>query len=119
MQDIVERNDIITLVDGFYNKVQADALLAPLFSHVKWETHLPIMYDFWSSMILGEQSYRGNPFQPHKVLPLNTDHFQQWMNLFYETVDEHFTGPSADEIKMRAQNIARVFQYKMGILKEG
>jgi hemoglobin len=66
-------------------------------------------------MILGEQSYQGNPFQKH--LPLNIDHkhFAEWLTLFCETVDENFQGKTAEEIKARAQSIAKVFQYKMGI----
>ncbi|MGC1244127.1 MAG: group III truncated hemoglobin, partial [Chryseosolibacter sp.] len=58
--DIINREDIKLLVDSFYEKVQADALLAPVFNHVDWPHHLPIMYNFWSSMLLGDQSYRGN-----------------------------------------------------------
>ena len=61
--DITNRDDIKLLVDDFYKKVQADELLGPVFSHVNWPHHLPIMYDFWSSMLLGDQSYRGNPLQ--------------------------------------------------------
>jgi hemoglobin len=113
--DIVERRDIEILVDRFYEKVNQNALLGPLFSHVNWEKHLPTMYQFWSSMILGEQSYRGNPFQKHVTLPLDASHFQQWLNLFVETVDELFAGEKAEEIKMRAANIAGVFKYRMNL----
>lgn len=114
-KDIENRSDIELLVNKFYGKVQADPLLAPQFSHLDWDKHLPIMYSFWSSMMLGEQSYRGNPFQKHISLPIQADHFQQWLKLFTETVDEHFAGEKADEIKMRALSIAGVFQHRMGI----
>ncbi|MBC6608077.1 group III truncated hemoglobin, partial [Hymenobacter sp. BT188] len=49
--DIQNEADIKLLVDTFYNKVNADALLAPVFNefaHVDWPVHLPRMYDFWS-----------------------------------------------------------------------
>jgi hemoglobin len=115
MKDIVSRQDIELLVDRFYEKVQADKELAPLFIHVNWEKHLPLMYSFWSSMILGEQSYRGNPFQRHAALPLHSVHFKQWITLFNETVDEYFAGEKAEEIKTRAGSIAGVFQHKMNI----
>jgi hemoglobin len=115
--DIKEREDIEILVNRFYEKVQADPLLAPSFSHVDWVTHLPIMHNFWSSMILGEYSYRGNPFEKHAKLPIKQEHFTQWILLFVETVDATFKGRKADEIKERAQNIARIFQHKMGLLK--
>ena len=114
-KDIETREDIIVLVDTFYARVQADQKLAPVFSHVNWESHLPVMYSFWSSMLFGEQSYRGNPFERHKGLPIDTQHFAQWLKLFIATVDFHFAGPKADEIKQRARAIAGVFQHKMNL----
>lgn len=113
--DIIKRKDIETLVNRFYEKVQADPLLAPRFSHVDWKNHLPIMYNFWSSMILGERSYNGNPFQKHASLPIGREHFEQWLELFIETVDSGFTGEKAEEIKLRARSIAQVFQHKMNL----
>jgi hemoglobin len=115
-RDIASREDIELIVRTFYGKVQADQLLAPLFVHVDWDIHLPLMYTFWASMILGEQSYRGNPFQPHVKLPLQRDHFQQWLKLFTETIDECFAGNKADEIKSRALSIAGVFQHKLNLI---
>lgn len=74
------------------------------------------MYSFWSSMMLGEFSYQGNPFEKHANLPIKQEHFSQWLNLFIQTVDENFKGDKAEEIKERAQSIARIFQHKMGLL---
>jgi hemoglobin len=114
--EIEKRSDIEFLVDTFYEKVKADSLLSPVFAHVDWVTHLPIMYNFWSSMMLGDQSYQGNPFQKHVGLPLSTEHFKRWLALFTETVDSNFTGDRALEIKSRASNIAGMFQYKLGLI---
>jgi hemoglobin len=116
--DITQRDDIKTLVDRFYDKVKADLLLGPVFSHVDWPYHLPVMYDFWSSMLLGDQSYRGNPLQRHLPLAIDKSHFGQWLVLFKETVDENFSGDKAEEVKMRAQSIADIFQFKMGLLEK-
>jgi hemoglobin len=115
--DILTRKDIETLVNKFYERVQQDPLLAPRFSDVDWKNHLPIMYNFWSSMMLGERSYNGNPFQKHVTLPIGKEHFAQWLNLFIETVDSTFTGEKAEEIKLRAKSIAQVFQHKMNLFK--
>ena len=114
--DITDREDIQLLVDDFYNKVQADELLRPVFSHVDWRRHLPIMYDFWSSMLFGDQTYRGNPLQKHLPLPIEPKHFQQWLKLFHATVDEHFSGEKAEEVKFRSETIAGVFQVRMGLV---
>ena len=113
--EITTREDIKVLVDKFYDKVQKDPLLAPVFSHVNWPHHLPIMYNFWSSMLLGDQSYRGNPLQKHLPLAIQGEHFDQWLKLFGETVNENFLGDKAEEVKMRAHSIAGIFQMRLGI----
>jgi hemoglobin len=116
MKDITTRAAIKILVDTFYGKVRKDEMLGPVFSHVDWPHHLPIMYNFWSSIVLGDQSYSGSPLAPHLKLPITSTHFERWLALFTETVDECFAGGNADEIKVRAQTIAKMFQHKMGLL---
>ena len=116
--DINDRNDIIKLVNKFYETIQTDTLLAPFFSHLDWPKHLPIMYNFWSSMMFGEQTYRANPFEKHIHLQIKKEHFAQWLNLFTQTVDRLFIGPRAEEIKIRAQSIAGVFEHKLALLSK-
>jgi hemoglobin len=116
MKDITSRDDIVLLVNSFYGKVNADDVLKDIFSHVDWPQHLPIMYNFWSSMLLGDNSYQGNPFQKHLKLTIDATHFSRWYTLFTQTVDEHFTGEKAEEAKSRAQSIAGVWQHKLGLL---
>lgn len=113
MKDLAHREDIVLLVNSFYSKVKQDELLAPQFQHLDWPKHLPIMHNFWSSMLLGEQSYQGNPFQKHLALSLDATHFDRWLKLFNQTVDENFAGSKAEETKSRAQSIAGVWQYKL------
>jgi len=113
--DLVTRLDIELLVNSFYEKVKVDELLAPVFAHVDWPAHLPVMYNFWSSMLLGDQSYQGNPFQKHVGLSIKVEHFQQWLLLFHATIDENFIGDSALDAKNRATTIAGVWSYKLGL----
>lgn len=117
MKDLDSRSNIESLVQTFYDKVNADPLLAPVFAHVDWVKHLPIMYDFWTSMLLGDMSYQGNPFQKHIGLPITAEHFTQWLQLFTATVDDNFSGPKAEEAKTRANSIAGIFQHKLGLMK--
>lgn len=116
-KDITSREDIKLLVDAFYDKVRGDELLAPVFSHVDWPHHLPIMYNFWSSMLLGDRSYLGNPFQKHLPLPIRPAHFDRWLKLFRETVNENFAGEKAEEVQLRAESIAGIFQLRMGLTR--
>jgi hemoglobin len=114
--DITSRVDIERLVNSFYSKVQADDLLAPVFSHVDWPKHLPIMYSFWTFALLGEIGYKSNMVQKHLGLPIKPEHFNQWLSLFNSTVDELFAGEKAEEAKSRAYSMAVVIQVKMGLV---
>jgi hemoglobin len=115
LQDILSRKDIEHLVDSFYGRVETNPVIGSLFSGIDWVKHKPLMYSFWASMMLGEQTYRGNPFEKHIKLSLTPQHFSEWLRLFDQTVDENFVGDQAEQIKDRARTIARVWQFKMGI----
>jgi hemoglobin len=116
--DILTRSDVQRLVDAFYEKVRADAILAPHFAHVDWPHHLPVMYNFWSSVLLGEMSYSGNPIGKHLPLKIEGHHFSRWLELFTETVDENFEGYNATEAKNRARVVAELIQFKMGLVNK-
>lgn len=118
LRDIQTRQEVELLVKLFYEKVKSDSLLAPVFSHVDWPQHLPTMYNFWSSMLLGDGSYNGNPMTSHLKLKIDHSHFEQWLKLFQATVDENFKGEKANEAKMRAESIAGMIQYKMNLLEK-
>lgn len=119
MKDITCMEDIKQLVDRFYDKVNADPLLSPVFNgfaKVDWQKHLPVMYNFWGSILLGTASYSGQPFPKHMALPVTAEHFSRWMDLFLNTIDENFEGPKAEEAILRARSIALIFQSRMGLL---
>lgn len=116
MKEIKGKQEIIEMVDAFYDKVNKDPLLSPVFNEVAgvdWEKHLPKMYSFWDSLLFGTQTYKGKPFDHHLPLPLAEKHFERWIALFNETLDEGFTGEVAEEARYKATNIAGVFKFKM------
>ena len=113
LQDL---DDVKLLVDTFYGKVRADELLAPVFNNRiedRWKLHLEKMYTFWQTLLLEEHTYNGRPFPPHAALPVDHEHFERWLSLFTQTVDELFTGGKAEEAKWRAGKIAEVFEAKI------
>ncbi|MEO5500262.1 MAG: group III truncated hemoglobin [Ginsengibacter sp.] len=119
-QDILSLDDIKNLVDSFYGKVRKDELIGPIFNERiqdRWPTHLAKMYTFWQTVLLGEHTYYGSPFPPHAQLPIAEEHFNKWLELFFETLDEHFTGKIAEEAKWRANKMAQMFQYKLQYYK--
>lgn len=118
--DITNRADIQILVDSFYSKVRADTTIGYLFNEVAkvdWPRHLPRMYDFWENIIFQTGNFTGNPMIAHQQLhqqsPLNAQHFERWLQLFLETVNEHFEGDKAELTKQRAQSIATMMQLKV------
>lgn len=115
LKDIQTREDVSLLITNFYSKVKGDQQLAPHFTNIDWEHHTPIIIDFWCMILLGDMSYRGNPLARHLHLGLQRSDFSQWLFLFKATVDEHFKGEKAEEAKHRADTIATMFQYKLGV----
>lgn len=114
--DIKTLDDIKSLVDTFYTKVRKDNFIGPIFNQKignQWPAHLERMYRFWQTILLEEHTYSGSPFPPHKHLPIEKEHFGRWMELFTETVDCLFEGKIAEEAKLRAQNMADMFHYKI------
>lgn len=118
--DILTRVDIERLVNRFYDKVKTDQTIGYIFNDlvkVNWDKHLPIMYDFWESVILFTGTYSGNPMVTHRklhqVANLTAEHFKAWLSLFISTVDELFEGEKAELAKQRAISIATVMQLKI------
>jgi hemoglobin len=113
--EITSINEIVLLVDSFYNKVKKDDLIGPIFDKVvqdNWPKHLDKMYRFWETVLLNNHTYHGSPFAPHAKLPISAEHFDRWLKLFIETLDENFVGEKAKEAKWRAEKMAEMFQYK-------
>ena len=116
MKEIETREDIIEMVNGFYDAVRKDELLGPVFNEVikdKWEEHLNTMYNFWQTVLLHEHAYKGAPFIPHRNLPVSERHFQRWLALFNENLKNNFTGVLALEAQLSANKIARMFMIRM------
>ena len=120
-REITGIDDIKFLVNTFYDKVRKDELLAPIFLEKipgDWGPHLETMYRFWNAALFSVREYTGNPFMKHAGLPLSAKHFDQWITLFYETIDEHFSGAVAEEAKRRAMIMAHTFYRRMEIKHE-
>lgn len=123
--DIQSREDIIILVDTFYKKVLEDNLISHFFNDVvkiSWENHMPIMYNFWESVLLDNPVYKGNPMTKHIALDekskLEKKHFDRWELLFYETLDEMYEGDKVALAKQRVQQLKGLMLYKIGKSRE-
>jgi len=120
LKDITTRADIELLVRSFYEKALTDDHIGFFFTKVAaidLEEHLPILFQFWETALLGAMTYEGNPMLKHIELnrksPLKPDHFDRWLELWCTTVNEHFSGEKASEAIQRAQQIAGLMKFKV------
>lgn len=114
--DILNLEDVKSLVNNFYGRVREDETLARIFNERignRWPEHLEKMYRFWQTVLQDEHSYFGAPFPPHADLRVEHFHFEKWLELFHKTVDELFVGEKAEEAKWRGDRMAEVFELKI------
>lgn len=118
--DIKHIDDIKILVNTFYDRIQKNELLASIFANKimgNWEPHLEKMYRFWETILLETHSYFGSPFPPHAQLPVAQQHFDEWLKLWHNTVNELYEGEKANEAKWRADKMAILFHHKIEYYK--
>lgn len=113
MNDISNRAELEQLLGSFYEKALADSVLKPKFEGLDMKKHIPVITDFWDSIIFGTGTYRGNAFEKHIPLGLEEKHFERWLELFGLTVREKFQGERAEYIIFRAETIAAIFRSKL------
>jgi hemoglobin len=120
VRQIENRKDVEHLVDQFYKKVIHDDQIGHFFTEVvqlNWDEHMPTMYNFWDSILLGSGVYEGNPMIKHIDLnrksPLLPKHFDRWLELWQQTVAELYTGEVAEEAVSRATQIAELMKFKV------
>ncbi|MGO4187935.1 group III truncated hemoglobin [Pseudarthrobacter sp. TAF60_1] len=111
--DLKDRSDVAKLVEEFYRRAFADPLIGPIFTRIAkmdLARHLPIMCDFWETVLFRSGLYRRNALQVHLDLnarfPLHQEHFERWLSLWIENVDAHFAGEKAELAKVQAMRIA-------------
>jgi hemoglobin len=119
-KDIESRADIELLVDTFYTQVKQDDVIGHYFNDVvklSWETHIPIMYNFWETVLLNTAGYKGNVMQAHinldKRTPMQDEHYDRWLLLWISTVNQLFEGNKASEAIARAQTMAFLINSKV------
>ncbi len=120
LHDITTRADIERLTRAFYGKALVDTMIGYLFTdvaHLDLEAHLPDIADFWETILLGGDAYRGGAFAVHADLhaksPLRGGHFNRWVALWTQTVDDLFAGENAEEAKRHAQRVASAFHRRL------
>lgn len=126
-KDIKDRGDVDRLVTRFYERMMVDDVIGYIFTHyakINLDEHLPIISDFWETILFEKPVYKRGPkaMNVHldlaKKIPLRKQHFTRWLYLFHTTVDELFSGEQALKAKTRASSIAVTIQKRIGPLPE-
>ena len=97
--DIASKEDIELLVDSFYDRAIRDETIGHFFrkvSPINLEEHKPILYSFWDSVLFYTATYKGNPMEKqvniHQKSALEKRHFDTWLSLWKNTIEELFEG---------------------------
>jgi hemoglobin len=116
LKKLENRQDLSLLVHTFYGEIREDETLGPIFNgHIsdsQWPEHLSKLTDFWESQLFGVAKFRGNPSQKHKSVDANLNysitenHFEKWLQLWFETIDRLFDGEMASLAKEAARKMA-------------
>lgn len=112
--DIQNRADVSLLVNTFYDKIRKHPELGPIFNGIitDWDSHLELLTDFWETQLFLKRKYHGNPVIAHQEVDdkmdgtITSEHFGQWINLWFETLDALFDGERAWIAKNRAQKMS-------------
>lgn len=125
-KDIQNEEDIKFLIDTFYQKVRKDDVIGHIFNEVigdDWSKHLPIMYSFWETVLLDKVSYKGNAIRKHvdidRKMPLEQAHYQRWLSLWNQTIDQHFSGTIAEQAKKKASTMMQLIEMKVVAARDG
>ncbi len=112
------------MVITFYTKVLKDEKVGPFFierlgddlTGAVWGEHLDILTDFWASFTIGDMNYKGSPFAPHANMQgLKRDTFEQWLKLFFQTLDSVYEPLVAEQLKQRSTIIAGNFMRNLSL----
>ncbi|MEJ7901740.1 MAG: group III truncated hemoglobin [Thermomicrobiales bacterium] len=124
--DIRNRDDIGALIEAFYARAFDDPVLGPVFvdiARMDLPAHMPVMCDFWETVLFQAGLYTGNAFNVHLDLhvqvSLTAMHFQRWLDIWEDTVDDLFTGDKAIQAKVQAGRIAGSIRRRLERTSDG
>ena len=106
---VIDESLIMKLMRAFYARVRVDPLIGPIFNAriQDWEPHILRIRDFWSAVMLRTGRYRGQPMRLHLPLPIDSTHFDRWLELFERTAREECGPEIAEQFAQRARTIGR------------
>lgn len=121
MGSTLDERQLPDLLDRFYARVRADALLGPLFNDAvrDWPHHLARLCDFWSSVMLTSGRYKGNPIMMHlnHAARIEPTMFDRWLALWREVTDTMLPVEVAILMQAKAARIAESLKIALQLQK--
>lgn len=118
--DIESRKDIELLIHQFYQKALHDKEIGHFFTEVmqlNMEMHIPVITDFWESVLLDNMVYRGNVMVKHielnRLSTLTEQHFDRWVEIWNMTVEQNFVGENATAAIQKAKTMRDLMLFKI------
>ena len=121
MKDIETREDILRIMQEFYEKLLADDSINFFFTKItdvdqNLEAHFELLATFWEQSLFLKGGYYNNMFSIHKEMhekhAFNKSHYETWLSHFNGTIDAHFAGKYAEQMKTQALSMATMMQIK-------
>jgi hemoglobin len=121
MNDIETREDILLIMREFYDKLLVDENVNFYFTEITnvnkhLEHHFDVLATFWEQSLFMKGGYSNNMFQIHKNLhekhSFKKEHFDIWLKHLFSTIDKHFKGHYAEQMKTNALSMSTVMQIK-------
>ncbi len=108
-RDLDTREEITEFVTRFYREIAQDDrfhLYFETIAHVDWHAHTLDLTDFWAGLLLGEpHSDADEVIEAHRWLhaaaPFDEALFDRWLEILDTTLDDGWTGPSAEQARKR------------------
>lgn len=120
MRDIESREDILLILNHFYEAALSDKEIGHFFTEVvplHLPIHIPVIADFWEMVVLGKGHYQKDVMAVHRGIhqlsTIRKEHLDRWVTLFTQTVDAHFSGDRASLMTQRARSIATLMDIKL------
>lgn len=80
----------------------------------EWVEHIDLLVNFWASVFMDEERYKGDPYGPHfTIIGLEQKDFDKWVELFSEISEEVYTPEIATLFKEKALYYAQDFMRRL------
>ena len=123
--NINNRKDIRKLITVFFEKLLNHEEFRQIFfevAQIDILDHIETSMDFWESALFQTRKYKNELIETHLALHykyrLENKHFDEWLKIFNQSVDEMFEGEIAGIAKQKAYSLATIIKMKIDHLEK-